>query len=334
MGPENQAREVHSQIECEDDVIYAVGQLLKAAREEKNLSIQQVAIETRIRQLYIKAIEEGDLDSLPGEIYKIGFIKTYATFLNLDPFEILRRLGASHDTCVNYNINNKYVIPAEQQRQPNGKILYLSILGAFAFSLFAYVAHNEKKEKEVNASSITHQQEEPESLVGGQFLETVSQDLPVDEEDTGAVTHPMLTSGEGRAELLPDAIITQNPVPQTSDTAAIPSPDKPVNSLANDVPITIKAIKDSWVQVLDSSEKTVYVRLMHAGDSYVVPMQGEYVLNTGNAGGLKIVYNGQETHSLGEEGRVIRGIHLTKSGLSDFSKAQEADSSTELKDND
>lgn len=322
MGPENQAREVHSQIECEDDVIRSVGQLLRAAREEKHLSIPQVAIETRIRQLYIKAIEDGDLDSLPGEIYKVGFIKTYATFLNLDPFEILRRLGASQDTCVNYNINNKYIIPAEHQRQPNVKILYLSILGAFAFSLFAYVVHNEKKQKETSISFPASQQETPELLLEEQFPETMLQDLPVDEEDAAITDQPMLA----------DEVVDE-PAFEKSEKQAASSYEKPMMMPASDALVIIKAIKDSWVQVLDSSEKTIYVRLMHAGDSYDVPKQGEYILNTGNAGGLKIIYNGQEINSLGEEGRVIRGIHLTKLGLSDFFKTDDSDSSDTLKEN-
>ena len=331
MGPENQAREIHSQIECEDDVIRSVGQLLRAAREEKHLSIPQVAIETRIRQLYIKAIEDGDLDSLPGEIYKVGFIKTYATFLNLDPFEILRRLGASQDTCVNYNINNKYIIPAEHQRQPNGKILYLSILGAFAFSLFAYVAHNEKKQKETNISFSASEQEVPEFLQDEQFSETISQDLPVDEEDAAITLQPTLVD-EVVDESVLDASRTSPSNSLKSDKQAALSYEKPMMVPANDALVTIKAIKDSWVQVLDSSEKTIYVRLMHAGDSYDVPKQGEYILNTGNAGGLKIVYNGQEINPLGEEGRVIRGIHLTKLGLSDFFKADDSNSSDNLKE--
>lgn len=329
MRPENQAREVHSQIECEDDVIRSVGQLLRAAREEKHLSIPQVAVETRIRQLYIKAIEDGDLDSLPGEIYKVGFIKTYATFLHLDPFEILRRLGASQDTCVNYNINNKYVIPTEHQRQPNGKILYLSILGAFAFSLFAYVAHNEKKEKMGDTSFPTHQQQELELPVDEQFSEKMSQDMPVDEEDSMVTDQPALAA-QMIDSPVPEAIIASDSTSLKSDTQTAPSFEKSIMAAESDVPITIKAIKDSWVQVLDSSEKTVYVRLMHAGDSYTVPKQGEYVLNTGNAGGLKVIYNGQETKPLGEEGLVIRGIHLTKLGLSDYSKAD--NSSEEPKD--
>lgn len=332
MGPENQAHEVHSQIECEDDAIRSVGQLLKAAREERHLSIPQVAIETRIRQLYIKAIEDGELDSLPGEIYKIGFIKTYATFLNLDPFEILRRLGASQDTCVNYNISNKYVIPTEYQRQPNRKILYLSIVGALGFSIFAYIAHNEKKEIETTSFAPALQQEELEEFQPEeQISETIAEELPIDEDDSNAAAQPTPQS-DVLDEPSSDAIIMQNPVSPTLEIEEVSPLKKSVIASSSDMPITIKAIKDSWVQVLDSSEKTVYVRLMHAGDSYTVPKQGEYTLNTGNAGGLKIIYNGQETEPLGEEGRVIRGISLTKSGLKDYSKEDDPDSSEVFED--
>ena len=61
-----------------------LGDLLRKAREEKNLSLNDIEKETNIRKLYIKAIEDGDYDKLPGEVFLKGFIKTYAKFLGMD----------------------------------------------------------------------------------------------------------------------------------------------------------------------------------------------------------------------------------------------------------
>ncbi|CQR74675.1 cytoskeletal protein RodZ [Sporomusa ovata DSM 2662] len=62
-----------------------VGEFLRAERLKKALSIKDVESAINIRALYLNAIEEGDYDIVPGEVYLKGFIRNYATFLGLDP---------------------------------------------------------------------------------------------------------------------------------------------------------------------------------------------------------------------------------------------------------
>ncbi len=61
-----------------------LGDLLRKKREEKKLSLADIEKGTNIRKLYIQAIEDGNYDKLPGEVFLKGFIKTYAKFLGLD----------------------------------------------------------------------------------------------------------------------------------------------------------------------------------------------------------------------------------------------------------
>ncbi len=61
-----------------------VGQQLSAAREQRGYSITDVEKGTSIRALYIQAIETGDYEVVPGEVYLKGFIRNYATFVGLD----------------------------------------------------------------------------------------------------------------------------------------------------------------------------------------------------------------------------------------------------------
>lgn len=66
-----------------------VGSQLKEIREEKELSLEDVQKATKIRAGYIAALENNDLDALPGRVYGIGFAATYAKFLGLDEDEIV-----------------------------------------------------------------------------------------------------------------------------------------------------------------------------------------------------------------------------------------------------
>ncbi len=67
-----------------------LGQKLKERREALGLTIEEAARETRIRPRFIEALEKGDYDLLPGEIFARGFIRNYSSFLGLDPEEMLR----------------------------------------------------------------------------------------------------------------------------------------------------------------------------------------------------------------------------------------------------
>lgn len=56
---------------------------LKAAREKKGLTLQQVAQKTKIDIKFLEIMEEGDLSFLP-ELYVIAFLKNYARVVGLD----------------------------------------------------------------------------------------------------------------------------------------------------------------------------------------------------------------------------------------------------------
>jgi cytoskeleton protein RodZ len=65
-----------------------VGEQLRKAREEKKLSLEDVAAQTRIPQRHLASIETADWDNLPAPTYTIGFAKNYAGAVGLDRTEI------------------------------------------------------------------------------------------------------------------------------------------------------------------------------------------------------------------------------------------------------
>ena len=71
-----------------------VGERLKAAREEKGLSLEDLAAQTRIPQRHLESLETSDWDKLPAPTYTTGFAKSYATAVGLDRAEISEQLRA------------------------------------------------------------------------------------------------------------------------------------------------------------------------------------------------------------------------------------------------
>jgi cytoskeleton protein RodZ len=74
----------------DDDIIQTspVGERLKAAREQKKLSLEDVADQTRIPLRHLQNLEAGDWSNLPAPTYTIGFAKSYASAVGLDRTEI------------------------------------------------------------------------------------------------------------------------------------------------------------------------------------------------------------------------------------------------------
>src|SRR4051794_20217921 len=66
-----------------------LGERLQEARESQGISLSQAAVETRILQRYLVALEDGDYQHLPGDVYARGFIRNYADYLNIPADELI-----------------------------------------------------------------------------------------------------------------------------------------------------------------------------------------------------------------------------------------------------
>ena len=66
-----------------------LGEMLRTQREKKNITLEQAAADTRIREKFLKALEDGDYQSLPGAVYTKGFLRNYAEYLDLETDELI-----------------------------------------------------------------------------------------------------------------------------------------------------------------------------------------------------------------------------------------------------
>lgn len=72
----------------------AVGDLLRASRLRHGQELADVARTLRIRTVYLQAIEDSRYEDLPGMVYAIGFIRSYADHLGLDGEQLVERFKA------------------------------------------------------------------------------------------------------------------------------------------------------------------------------------------------------------------------------------------------
>lgn len=71
-----------------------IGEILRAAREEKKLTVEQVNRETRISVQTLRSLERDDFGGFPSETYLKGFLRNYAEFLGLDGNALWAMVGA------------------------------------------------------------------------------------------------------------------------------------------------------------------------------------------------------------------------------------------------
>lgn len=274
-----------------------VGNLFREERERRGLTIKNVSEELHIRQLYLSCIEEGRLSELPGYVYVVGFIKSYATFLELDSEMLLQQLQLTQQQPVQYT-SYPSSTPVSDQQLPTKKILFASLTLLFVMALWAYIYNNQYE-----GSSVTEDFQSPLDT-----RDEIVKEEPQKEKEPLSIVANQNIESEGVAP------IPSNDAPLKQEMTQTVLPESMITPQ-----ITVAATRDAWVQVVNSKGVSVYVRLMHAGEKYDVPSDNEtYVLNTGNGAGVKLYINGQESKPLGDQGKIVRGVSLTPEALKKF----------------
>src|SRR5213594_41676 len=76
---------------AEHDVSVSLGSYLRALREARQGSLEEMARATRVSVHQLEALECGSFGELPAPVFVKGFIRAYCHFLGDPPDEALRR---------------------------------------------------------------------------------------------------------------------------------------------------------------------------------------------------------------------------------------------------
>src|SRR5207245_11812957 len=86
---ETYTRSLHDALPISRSSVARLGETLRAQREKKGITLEQAASDTRIREKFLKALEDSDYQTLPGTVYTKGFLRNYAEYLDLDANELV-----------------------------------------------------------------------------------------------------------------------------------------------------------------------------------------------------------------------------------------------------
>ena len=196
------------------DMTMTVGRYLKAERESQGQELPKAAEMLRIHRSYLQAIEEGEIDQLPGPTYAVGFVRTYAEHLGLDGNKVAERFKEEGRVSKQ---RAQLVLPSPM---PEGQIPSLAVLLiAAVLLLVAYVGW-------VFVSSPDGGIAEMVPTVSDRFAALVDDGKGKDEETAKAL--PAAASAEKNTGAESNQAKQENPAPPpTAYLESDSSPPKP-----------------------------------------------------------------------------------------------------------
>ena len=116
----------------------SIGQRLKQARKERNLSIEKAEQLTRIRAHYIKALESDDYSGMSSAAQARGFLRNYSEFLGMNIDEILDELQRARTPAETEqfsgplpSVDNASPLPVLQEEEKPVRPFLASVLNRF-----------------------------------------------------------------------------------------------------------------------------------------------------------------------------------------------------------
>lgn len=250
-----------------------LGERLRMARESQGISLSQAAVETRILQRYLIALEEGDFQHLPGDVYARGFIRNYAIYLNIPAEELIDLYRRERGVTDPIQIK-----PATSSPRIRGLVVP-SFFGVF-FVVLALVGISYLV---LNATNRLGENSQQTSARPTAFA--TPGPLPTSAPD--ATSAPILAG-----------VPTDSPLSATTDTAGVAIPPT-TTPPAPDAPIMIEIRIDpgdnpgSWLNVMTDG-KPVLQRVLKPGEIWQGVAQRKVYLKAGNASVVAVIVNGQE----------------------------------------
>lgn len=268
-----------------------LGDLLRETREQKNLSLDDVEKGTNIRKLYIKSIEEGNYEKLPGEVFLKGFIKTYGKFLGLDSQKLIEQYKQEKNTPnpaeeINIETKKEEVAPSpteeNKQQEKNSSTKILNI--------------QQKKENNIpKIDSFSANQEYLQSHKNNSkrnILLVVAILIVI----IGAVV--VFISSQGSSDTKTTTTTETVTVTETENQAKEP---EPIVSGAE-----VKAVfnEDCWTEVKVDG-KVVLSETVKKGNTLTWKGDKQVDVTVGNAGAVDVTFNNQPAGKLGDIGAVV-----------------------------
>jgi len=310
-----------------------IGEYLKRIREERGLSVQQVSVKTRISPVFIEALEENRLDQFPGEVFARGFVQSYGRCLGLDDPDTMGRFNQSARSFFRERDEKKRTteLSAEQEKvrhEFRGRAIrgvIVAVLGLTIVAVYVINSRNSKIAKQTPAPISSPEAVPPsESQSGPPELALPAVNKPVYNEAASA------KPGTATPPSAPPAVPPKPPQPKPLPAAAAPreipslKPEEKLPLIVNvpgttpEIPgpaqglvLVIEAVEASWVSAKIDGGETKEV-FLDPGEKITWKATDQFLVSLGNAGGVKVQFNGKSLPPFGPKGAVVKDVKISR----------------------
>jgi cytoskeleton protein RodZ len=313
----------------------SAGDLLRQQREALGLDLRDAADALKIKPRYLAALEAGRPDLLPGPTYASGFVRAYGEHLKLDGNEMLRRFK-TESAALDTKPDLAFPMPLGERSMPGGSMLLVAlILALCGYGTWYYLATGERShlERVAEVPDVLlppAAERAPDAATFPSAATSAPEPRPTASADAAppppqpAPDPETARAGASAASMPPESAAAHAaasaPLPGGAALAADLPPaaqgDEPhvYGVVGGTARVVIRATADSWVQIRDTDQSSLFARVLKAGESYRVPDRPGMSLRTGNAGGLEITVDGQPAPSIGPNG-AVRNVPLEPQSL-------------------
>ncbi len=294
------------------DNVEDIGKLFINARVKKGFTQEDVSKILKVRISAIKQTDRGEEIKSLGSAYSLGFLRSYAKLVDLDPDEIIKNYKSiNSDSNTNFDYNFPGVIKEKKSIFP------VVALFTFLFSLVMYSSwyYLNINNLESDSKIIANSNDDNSSLEYVKIEDRLQRPLnDVDKLNSKNIDQSKKEISQTSInEKINDNVVKNIQVQEKnlsiSSFEKKTSNGNEISAIANErIPkeeMVLKSSGNSWVEIEDLDGNSYLTRLMRSGETFVVPDKKGLTLSTGNAGVLSLTFGSTHISKLGSIGEVI-----------------------------
>lgn len=240
------------------------GELLRTARQDRNLSIQQVADDLHLDVRAVQALESNAFASLGPPVYSRGYLRKYATVVGLAPDDVIAHYDRLNDVPeIPAPIPASIIDPPPERRSFKGPLM--AVAGIAAISLVVWVVSELLNRPASNSAPIT-------------TSALVSPPQPSDPAPAAPVATSTMPPIESRVEGAPPPAATPQSAP------AVPG---------KGVTMRLRFAEASWVEIYDAGGRRLLYEIGQPGQERSLAGEPPLRVTLGLASAVSMDVNGR-----------------------------------------
>ena len=283
-----------------------IGDVLREAREAIDASLDDISALLKIRSDHLQALENDDFERLPGSVYAIGFIRTYATHLGLNAGELIERYKAA------------VAVPHLEDQGPNPQTdvepisgalkIAIGVMAVFVVYILWLIAGGAGDDKNTRIASAPAVATAPSPSA-----------TPV----SPSISAPSKTTEKPAAETpaanVPPAVASDQNLDVPVEVSAIEpllAPSAPVE----DADIEIRAARRTWMRIESAEGQVLFSSIIRQGEGLKLESADGYTLATRDAGALEFYVNDKAVGAVGRRGQILTARKIERAAI--FAKSR------------